>query len=243
MAVDLGLDVAVDAFVDALAPVLADIYTELPDADPATARTDTIVEAYNLACAFIDADGRATDDELAALVHTFGARLDPALAQRSPEQARREGITAGRSSWLTEPSNLFEVLLAVDGRTGSDHASTYRRHAVAIGHMTASLDDQASRMELITIERFRGMLQDRITALGDGSATSAPATATASSAADATPGPTSAELPPPRPLEELLAELDDLVGMAEVKQEVKLVADLLQVQRLRHQRMMASINP
>ena len=236
MAVDLGLDVAVDAFVDALAPVLADIYTELPDADPATARTDTIVEAYNLACAFIDADGRATDDELAALVHTFGARLDPALAQRSPEQARREGITAGRSSWLTEPSNLFEVLLAVDGRTGSDHASTYRRHAVAIGHMTASLDDQASRMELITIERFRGMLQDRITALGDGSATSAPATATASSAADATPGPTSAELPPPRPLEELLAELDDLVGMAEVKQEVKLVADLLQVQRLRQQR-------
>jgi hypothetical protein len=257
MAVDLGLDVAVDAFVDALAPVLAEVYRDLPDADPATARSDTIVEAYNLACAFIDADGRATDDELAALLHTFGARLDPALAQRNPEQARREGLTAGQARWLTTPSNLFEVLLAVDERAGADHASTYRRHAVAIGHMTASLDDQASRLELLTIERFRGMLLERITAIGgesaeagtagmtgttgtaggaDGSASAEGTTDAATPATAAAAKAETAALPPPRPIDELLAELDELVGMAEVKQEVKLVANLLQVHRLRRER-------
>jgi SpoVK/Ycf46/Vps4 family AAA+-type ATPase len=44
------------------------------------------------------------------------------------------------------------------------------------------------------------------------------------------------ELPPPRPLEELLAELDALVGMDAVKEEVKLVAALIQVQNLRRAR-------
>jgi len=39
-----------------------------------------------------------------------------------------------------------------------------------------------------------------------------------------------------RPLDDVLAELEDLVGLAEVKREVKLVTDLLQVQRLRRQR-------
>ena len=40
-------------------------------------------------------------------------------------------------------------------------------------------------------------------------------------------------LPPPRPLEELHAALDELIGLDLVKAEVKLVADLLVVQRLR----------
>ena len=42
--------------------------------------------------------------------------------------------------------------------------------------------------------------------------------------------------PPARDLDELLDELDALVGLAEVKQEVRLVANLLQVQRLRRER-------
>ncbi len=42
--------------------------------------------------------------------------------------------------------------------------------------------------------------------------------------------------PPARPLEELLAELDELVGLQAVKAEVKLVTNLLQVQKLRRER-------
>jgi SpoVK/Ycf46/Vps4 family AAA+-type ATPase len=48
--------------------------------------------------------------------------------------------------------------------------------------------------------------------------------------------PPAEEDPPPRPLDELLAELDELVGLAPVKEEVHLVADLIQVQNLRRER-------
>ena len=41
---------------------------------------------------------------------------------------------------------------------------------------------------------------------------------------------------PPRPIEQLLAELDGLVGLAPVKAEVKLVTDLLRVEKLRQAR-------
>ena len=47
---------------------------------------------------------------------------------------------------------------------------------------------------------------------------------------------TATELPPARPLEELLAQLDALVGLADVKTEVRLVTNLLRVQRLRKER-------
>ena len=42
-------------------------------------------------------------------------------------------------------------------------------------------------------------------------------------------------LPPPRPLEELMAELDDLIGLAEVKAEVRRITDLIRVGELRAQ--------
>jgi SpoVK/Ycf46/Vps4 family AAA+-type ATPase len=48
--------------------------------------------------------------------------------------------------------------------------------------------------------------------------------------------PPAAPQEPARPLEELLAELDGLVGLAPVKAEVKLVANLIQVQNLRRER-------
>jgi hypothetical protein len=63
-------------------------------------------------------------------------------------------------------------------------------------------------------------------------------TATDTGGAAAGP-PAEPELPPARPLDELLAELDDLIGLDGVKAEVKLVADLLQVQKLRRERGLA----
>lgn len=41
---------------------------------------------------------------------------------------------------------------------------------------------------------------------------------------------------PPRPLDELLADLEALIGLDDVKREVRLVADLIQVQNLRRDR-------
>jgi Cdc6-like AAA superfamily ATPase len=234
---DVGLAVSVDDFVRALTPLLEQIY-EQTNGEGWKARADVINEAYNLACAFIDADGLATDEELSSLLVTFAPLIDETFAATTPGQARSIGLTTGKRAFLWHPSDLFEVLLAFDERNDTSHSTTYYEHALAIGHMVASLDAHTSRTELLAIEDFRGLLLGRIqheaTEPPPTPATPTPATPAAGSDTPAvTPAP---ELPPARPLDELLAELDALVGMDEVKAEVKLVANLIQVQNLRRTR-------
>jgi SpoVK/Ycf46/Vps4 family AAA+-type ATPase len=81
------------------------------------------------------------------------------------------------------------------------------------------------------------------TAVGAGSAVDAGAgptgtdpTAGATATAGAAATTTAAAEAPPRPLDDLLAELDDLVGMKEVKDEIKLVTNVIRVQQLRRDR-------
>jgi SpoVK/Ycf46/Vps4 family AAA+-type ATPase len=61
-------------------------------------------------------------------------------------------------------------------------------------------------------------------------------TGTSGGPAAAPPAAPAVPLGPPRPIDELLAELDGLVGLAPVKAEVKLVSDLLRVEKLRLER-------
>ncbi|MCB1260655.1 MAG: AAA family ATPase [Acidimicrobiales bacterium] len=258
---DPSLALAVDEFRRAVAPVLAPIAAGVPAGRPEHADGDVIQEAFNLSCAFIDADGLATDAELLALLGTFSPLLDHRFAATTPATARSIGLTEGKRWILEQPSALFEILLGADRRDGTDHASVYLSQAVAIGHMVATLDDLTTRTELDAIERFRATHLDRIrrdappsatgaaTPPSDRSARSsdgagAPDAASASTADDAeatSTGVAVPELPPPRPLEELLAELDGLIGLADAKREVHLVADLLQVQRLRRERGLATV--
>jgi Cdc6-like AAA superfamily ATPase len=238
--IDLGLDVAVASFVDALTPVMRQVVARLPEGDPGAVRHDVVVEAYNLACAFIDADGLATDDELWALIRTFSPLLDTQLLRATPADVRKAGLTTGARSFLDRPSTMFDILLGLDRREGSEHAHTYSRHAVELAHTIASLDLHNSRTELLAIERFRGLLRDAIDAPADSTPSSHRAPSSESETATAPPaaeGP--APLPPPRPLDELLAELDALVGLDGVKEEVKLVTNLIQVQNLRRERGLA----
>jgi SpoVK/Ycf46/Vps4 family AAA+-type ATPase len=94
----------------------------------------------------------------------------------------------------------------------------------------------ASPVELAAIEAFRGRILDRISEVrGVGrqqAAHDAAATGAGATAADAP----AADLPPARPVDEVLAELDSLIGLDAVKAEVKLVADLTRVQLLRAER-------
>jgi Cdc6-like AAA superfamily ATPase len=113
-----------------------------------------------------------------------------------------------------------------------------------------ALDDSPSHGELTAIERFRGILLRAMDdaglprpggprpargvapSSGQGTAsTGGPTSAGAATAATAAP-----PVEPARPLEELLAELDGLVGLAPVKAEVKLVTNLLRVEKLRTER-------
>ncbi len=159
MNVDLGLEVAVSEFVRVLTPILEEVYAEAPGGDPAKAYGDVVVEAYNLSCGFIDADGRASDDELRSLLHTFAPLLDRSFSQLTPDDARARGLTVTQRKVLAKPSNLFEVLLAVDrhtagaGRNPTSLATIYYQHAMALGHMTASLDADTTRSELLLAPR------------------------------------------------------------------------------------------
>ena len=102
-----------------------------------------------------------------------------------------------------------------------------------LAHTVCATDAVPSEAELAAVERFRNVLLRAIDRGGisrPGGSVGAPASDAAAARPPASPQ------DPPRPLEELLAELDGLVGLAPVKAEVKLVINLLHVQNLRKER-------
>ena len=251
LSADDALSAPVKRFADALTPVLVGIARRVPGAPgvrPDKLPDDVVLEAFRIAAAVIDADGSHTDAELWALILAFAGRLQTMLYAARPDDLRRTGIVAGKATWLHQPSTLFGILLDSDRTTGSRDAWEYVQLALDVARAAASLDHPPSMIELRAVDAFRSVLLDALAEEAptrpEGPAGATPAvvgsaippapgsTAAAAAAAQAEAAP----LPPPRPLEELLAELDGLVGLAGVKAEVKLVADLLAVQKLRKER-------
>jgi hypothetical protein len=176
----------------------------------------------------VDGDDIHSDTEVWALIETFGPRFDTMLGLATPAEVRNAGLLAGSKVWLDKPSTLFEILCADDARSGGRSAWRYYERAMTIAHTVASLNEAPSTFTLHAIERFRTVLLSAMRAAKGPDRTAAPAGATVVAPA---------VLPDhPRPLPDLLNELDDLVGLAGVKAEVKLVTNLLQVQRLRRER-------
>jgi Cdc6-like AAA superfamily ATPase len=227
------LDEPVARFVDTLTPVLTDVGASVGTQGPDLERT-VVLEAADLVAAFIDADGRQADDELWAYISAFGPRLDTELRRATPDDVRRAHLVRGRAEWLERPSPLFEVLAAADRSAGTRHAVTYYDQALRLAHAVVALDAYPSARELDALERLRALLAAALPPPGPQGpgtpVTQAEAQATAAAAVQ------TEQLPPPRPIDELLAELDALVGLAPVKAEVKLVTALLRVQRLRSER-------
>lgn len=245
----------VSAFVDDVGAALDQATESLDGIDRATFDNDVTVEALNLTTAMIDADDRHTDEELNALIDAFGARLaDSQLLLATPETLRGSSIVAGHRKWLDSDSELFGLLLDADRRNGTHLADRYYERALDVAHVVASLDVIPARAELEAISALRSRLLD-----GLRSRDRRPAHATPPDSALSRPQHESGDQerggqergeqepapppdPPKRPLEELLAELDDLVGLTEVKARVRLVADFLRVQQLRADRDLPTVD-
>ena len=232
----------VERFIDATAPVL----TEL-DGSPVRAdafRRDVAVEAGHIVGGVIDADMLHSDDELWAYIMTFAPLFANDLIRATPADARKAGVVDQRRFWLQRPSAMFELLVDADRRSGSAHAWGYYRNAIELAHAAQSLDVHLTRAELEAVDGFRTMLLSTIDAAGvrptrGGSGSAAPQAAAAAEE-EAPPAPTEPTTAP-RPVAEVLEELDQLVGLEPVKHEVRLVTNLLQVQRLRAERGLSSV--
>ena len=234
--IDRALSAPVDAFVSDLTPALEKLSSQVPSIKAEQLTTDVALEAYNLVAAFIDADGLHTDEELWAFITTFAPRFDTQLERATPGDVRKARLVVGRKEWLGAPSALFDLLVQADRLGPGDLSWRYYEGAMRIAHIVCSLDEHPSTSELDALEDFRTMLLRTRELAGLGRPGEAPAGgATESAPGTAAPAP-AAPLEPPRPIEELLAELDELVGLAGVKREVKLVAALIQVQNMRRDR-------
>ena len=211
----------VEGFIAELAPELRRIAGRLDGIDATRAEEDTVIEAFNLTSAFIDVDGTHTEDELWELISTFGPRMRSMLGLAKPGDVQRAGILNGRSRFVEQPSSLFEILRADDGRTGGRAAWLYYERAMGIAHAVASLEEHPSPVTLKAIDHLRTMLVDAIRGPNQPTAGGPPVPA---------------QPEEPRPVEEVLADLDRLIGLKPVKAEIKLVTNLLQVQQLRRAR-------
>lgn len=239
-----ALTVPVRWFVDDVSAVLHELRRTTDDDDEGP-RHDAATEAFNLTCGFIDADGLHTDDELWALTAAFGPLLPTQLSAATPADIRKTGLVAGSRTHVESASELFELLVQADVKNGTRHSHDYYRAALEIGFAVAAVDAHTSVTELGVIGAFQQILLDTFVRLGlpkpgekepapsPSPVLAAPATQKGVAGAAKTP---EAELPPPRPLDELLAELDALVGMADVKREVRLTTDLTRVEQLRRER-------
>ena len=224
---DHALTGPVDEFITQVTAHLQRLSESLRGVKSDQLMNDVTNEAYNLVAAFIDADGRHSDDEVWALLTTFAPRVESLLQYATPADVRKAGILENKRTWLDNPTVLYDILAKSDahGRSsGAAHA--YIDLAMTIAHTVCSLDAFPAEDELRALEHYRSMLM---------AATPEPAAATAAPV-DAPVATEDAPLPPPRPLSDLMAELDALVGLAEVKAEVKMVTDLIQVQKLRKER-------
>lgn len=232
---------AVETFVADVAAAMRQVVAAMPSVDGRRLDQDVATEAFNLVTALIDIDRTHTDDELWGVIWSFGRWLPDQLARAKPDDLRRSGVLQGRAAWLDRVSPMLEILVVFDQRQGTAFARTYYDRALHLAYTVAALEAAPSRAELTAIDELRTRMLAAMTGLPSSPlpppGTAAPTAATPGApAAEADGTTTEEEFPPPRPIEELLAELDDLVGLDSVKTEVRLVTNLLRVQQLRAER-------
>jgi hypothetical protein len=111
-----------------------------------------------------------------------------------------------------------------DSRHGTNFADRARQALFQFANLVIKFDGAVTSKEEAALAEFKQTLYP-------GGSRETPPKKQADAAAE--PEPAEEELPPPRPLEELLAELDGLVGLDRVKADVRQLINFLKVQKLR----------
>jgi MoxR-like ATPase len=229
------LDAVVGAFVDDVTDALEQATQSISGVDRSRFPSDVTEEAFSLVAAMVDADDRHTDEELEALLDAFGHRRpDTQLVRATPADLRGGALLSGRKAWLDHDSELFALLVGADRAAGTRLADRYYDRTLDVAHVVASLDVMPTTEELAAIARLRTRLLAGLRRRDPGTE-GEPGRPPESAEGVPSPAPDRPD-PPARPLEELLAELDELVGLHGVKERVHLVADFLRVQQLRAER-------
>jgi len=233
------LSESVAAFVSATSSVLA----ALSGRPASSFLSDAANEAANVVGGVVAADGRTTDGELDAYLDVIGPLLSPPLAVATAT-ARELDLFKGKTQALTTPSVMFDLLCRADLRHSTRHAHQYYEHTLRLAHVAAAIDMVPSATELDAVDQFRTALLRHLDSVGLPRPGQPAATATGSpgpsppiaSADSGAPAAAAAAPEPARPLVELLAQLDELVGLDHVKREVRRLTSLLQVQQVRRER-------
>lgn len=201
---------------------------------------DVANEALAIVAAVMAADERYTDTELAGFMVAFSPWFEYLSTSTFPQLRNGDTLRRHRQFVYAVPP-LFELLLDADQRYGTNDAWRYYDLAMRLAHAACALDALPSRTELLAVDAFRNAMIRRLEHAqiprGDLTSPYEPA-ATPPSAPNPLAAAAAGSEPEPEPLtlEELLAELDALIGLDEAKTEVHVMANLVRVQRLRAER-------
>ena len=256
----------VETFVDDIDAALTSL-----SGDARGHRREVLIEASNIVAAVIDANGQQAADELDAFLDVLGPKLDPPLITtaarlreggmidgrrtwlRQPSVlfdllARADARNRSRLShrYYHLALRLTHVTAALDlvpSRDELDAIDSFRSVLLqamdAAGVVRPGHPDPAPAGNLATAP---APTSNAIGTPGTpGTTGHAPAEPHATGQGAAAAAAPAAELPPARSLEALLAELDELVGLTNVKGEVRRLTSMLHVQQLRAERGLPTI--
>ncbi|HEX6257358.1 MAG TPA: AAA family ATPase [Euzebyales bacterium] len=200
-------------------------------------RQDVLRDASTLVAGLVAADGIVTDVELLAMITCFGELDDPRVAAATPVERRRAMLLESGTQSLTTPSPVFSLLRDADLRDRGRRSRAYYEQAMEVAHAAVTLDGYTGRLELAAVEELRSMLLRLLPAAERPAADGGDPTAERDTGEPATAiGTVRTPQDPQKSAAELFEELDQLVGLEPVKREIRRVADLITVERLRRER-------
>ena len=177
-------------------------------------------------------------------VRAFVAAMPtPASDAAAEAHAVAGAITAG-GSFVLAPSPYFAALVLADERDGGTLAWDYYTCALRIAHAVCALDVVPARAKLVATDALRATMLAHLQAAGiPRRAPGARPPVALEAVSSGVAGETATDRPVAESLDDLVDELDALVGLDAVKHEVRMTVNLVRVETLRRERGLPIVVP